>query len=117
MAALSPGAGAGGAGCLLAHGALAHVLTWYAAPLTGHLFGMASDVATRFSTLGTATNLSSALFGGTAPIVATLLVGAVLPGTAIGAGLYVSVLAPGDRGAAHGQVFRVVISSRVLYTR
>jgi len=31
------------------------------------------------STLGTATNLSSALFGGTAPIVETLLVGAVLP--------------------------------------
>ena len=93
MAALSPGAGAGDAGCLLAHGLLAHVLTWYAAPLTGHLFGMASDVSTRFSTLGTATNLSSALFGGTAPIVATLLVGAVLPGTAIGAGLYVSALA------------------------
>ena len=54
---------------------------------------MASDVSTRFSTIGTATNLSSALFGGTAPIVATLLVGAVLPGTAIGAGLYVSALA------------------------
>lgn len=79
-------------GVFVAHALLAHLFTWYAAPLTGHLFGMADDVETRFCTLGTATNIASAFFGGTAPILATLLLG-VVPGTALGPGLYVAALA------------------------
>lgn len=78
--------------CIAAHAATAALFTLYAAPLTGLMFVLADDVHTRFTTLALATNVSSAIFGGTAPFVSTALVRLTpsLPG--VGPGLYLSAL-------------------------